>query len=202
MRERSPMIEGVLPKADTKDRDLALIGLWLRARAWMQSLELLNHAKHYQAMSSANRALIEITVDIILLYLDKTNVSGEKLYWWGQSEKVRAAELMLNYYNSHELAVPDEYMPLIEYYNDNKTIVDSARQKYWPNPNTALKAEHPRRWSGRSDLIRDIQTVDELFGNEIKAELGRTMEEFYRTEYRKMNWHIHSGVNSYNNISA
>ena len=69
MKDRSEMIESVISKPETEHRDRALRDLWRRSRAWMQSLELLNHVKHFQAISSANRALLEITVDIILLHM-------------------------------------------------------------------------------------------------------------------------------------
>src|SRR5882724_10694626 len=72
MKNRSPLIEDVFCKPDTGYRDACMKSLWLRARAWMQSLEVLNHAKHVQAISVANRALLEITVDLVLLHHDKT----------------------------------------------------------------------------------------------------------------------------------
>jgi hypothetical protein len=98
MRKSNDMILGVLSKDDdTKIRDHALQGLWLRAFAWMQSLETLNHTKHFQAIASGNRALLEITVDLILLHSDKSNESASKMHWWAQSEKLKAATIIVNF---------------------------------------------------------------------------------------------------------
>jgi hypothetical protein len=67
MKEHSGKIETVFCKDEVGHRDAAIKGLWFHARAWLQSLEALNHTKHVQAISAANRALLEITVDLILL---------------------------------------------------------------------------------------------------------------------------------------
>ncbi len=36
--------------------------------------------------------------------------------------------------------------------------------------------------------------ADQLYGSVIKSEIRSTLAEYYRTQYRKMNWRIHSGV--------
>jgi len=74
------MIQGVLSQPAVGHRDTSLKGIWLRALAWMQSLETLNHTKHVQAISAGNRALLEISVDMVLLHHDKSNALGWKIF--------------------------------------------------------------------------------------------------------------------------
>ena len=83
MEDHSKMIEGVFPRKAEGYRDAAIQGLWFRAFAWMQSLEHLNSARHFQAISAGLRALLEMTVDLILLHHDKTNGLGWKIQQWG-----------------------------------------------------------------------------------------------------------------------
>lgn len=175
-------------------------GLWLRALAWMQSLEALNHTKHYQAISTGNRALLEIAVDLILLHHDKTNRSGWKMLWYAESEKLKSAYLAMKYFNEKGIAIPDVYKPLEEFYLSNNIQIDNMRRFLWTNKKKPLKAEHPKRWTGRSDLSKDIEEADKLFSSAIVADLGMTLTQYYRTEYSKMNWHIHSGVASFWNL--
>lgn len=76
MRKCHEMIMPVLPRKGFKYRDNAVKAVWLRASAWMQSLELLNHTKHIQVISVANKSLLEFTMDLVLLHTDPTNNSG------------------------------------------------------------------------------------------------------------------------------
>jgi Family of unknown function (DUF5677) len=202
MKNRSSLIEDVFCKPDTGYRDACMKGLWFRARAWMQSLEVLNHAKHVQAISVANRALLEITVDMVLLHHDKTNSSGWKMFQWGMSERMRAAEQTVKFYEEQGTAVPEKYKALENFFLNEKTIVDDYRIKLWPNTRNPQKAVHPARWTGSSDLSVDIKEADRLYGRQTKADLGLTLQEYYRTEYRKMNWQIHSGIAGIWNFEA
>jgi hypothetical protein len=202
MKNRSPLIEDVFCKPDTGYRDACMKTLWLRARAWMQSLEVLNHAKHVQAISVANRALLEITVDLVLLHHDKTNSSGWKMFQWGMSERMRAAEQTVAFYKESGMAIPEKYHALEDLYLNEKRIVDDYRMKLWPNTRNPQKAVHPARWTGSSDLSVDIKEADRIYGPEIEADLGVTLLEYYRTEYRKMNWQIHSGIAGIWNFEA
>lgn len=174
-------------------RDGCLMGLFLRVLAWVHSLETLNDSKHYQAMVSGARTLLEITVDLILLHNNKSNEAGERMLAWAESEKLKTAELMVKYFQRQSIPVPDPYQPLEEMYNRRKQEIEDIRKKFWN------KTTHPQRWTDH-DLLQDIRNVDQVYGSAIQADLGTTLEEFYRTEYSKMNWHIHSGVATFWNL--
>lgn len=196
MKERWELIAAVLPKPDTGFRDSCLKGLYLRASAWMQSLEKLDQAKGAQAAVAGSRALLEIAVDTVLLHHDKTNGSGWRMYNWAESEKMKAAEQTIAFYQEKGLAVPEIYEARVKFLDEKKDLVDGIRRNLWPNKKDPQKAVHPARWTGSSDLSVDIRTADQLHEAFIKNELGVSLEELYRTEYRQMNWFIHSGVAS------
>jgi hypothetical protein len=191
MGEASKLVEGVMPRAATSHRDQSLNGLWYRAWAWIQSLRALNSTKHVQAHLTANRALLEITTDMVLLHCDQTNGLGWKYMQWGYSERMKAAEQIVSFFDGQ--AIPDEYSPMKNFYDQEKTIIDSTRRTLWPIKDKPDKAYHPGRWTGSSDLFSDVKEADRVFGDKIKAELDVSLTEYYRTEYRKMNWLIHSG---------
>jgi hypothetical protein len=194
VKDRWPLIEGVLPKSETSYRDACLKGLYARVLAWMQTIVKLNDPLDFQALSIANRALLEITVDLILLHQDKTNSTGWRMHWWGESQKMKSAEQIINYYKSNGMPVPDEYQGQIDFVRDSKGSVDHMRKALWPNKRDPTKAVHPQRWTGNPTLFEDVVAADKAYGSVVKADLGATLVEYYRTEYPKMNWRIHSGV--------
>lgn len=194
MKDRYPLIEAVIIKSEAGHREASIKGLWMRAYAWMQTLGKLNDPLDFQAISVGNRALLEITVDLVLLHHDKTNESGWKIFQWNVSEKMKASEQIVNFYREQGLNVPDRYEAQEIFYRDEKSIVDNIRVTLWPNKKNPGKPVHPDRWTGNGSLFDDVVKADHLYGSVIKADIDSTLVEYYRTEYRKMNWRIHSGV--------
>jgi len=194
MKSCATMIDGVRPKPKTGYRDSCVKGLWMRAYAWMNTVSRLNDPLDFQALSVANRALLEITVDLVLLHADKTNASGWKMHWYGESQKMKGAEQIIDYYRDNSLPLPDQYEAQLCFVRDSKFSVDHLRKALWPNKKDPERPTHPRRWTGSGNLFDDIVEADEFSGSLIKSELGVTLTEYYRTEYPKMNWRIHSGV--------
>ncbi len=98
MKDCFRMIEDVEIKSETQHKAEHLKGLWQRAYAWMHTVGKLNNPLDFQALAIANRALLEITVDLVLLHHDETNLSGWKMHWWGFSEKLKACEQIINFF--------------------------------------------------------------------------------------------------------
>lgn len=199
MKDQWGLLDTVFEKPETDERDQCMKALFLRAHAWMKSLTKLNQPSDVQAISTATRTLLETAVDMILLHHDKSNEGGLKMYWWGMSERIRSAEILVDFHRRRNQSVPDAYKPLEDFYNNEKQIVDDKRLNLWPGRKKPL--EHPRRWTGNNDLSADVKEADKLFGKTAAADLGMTLKEFYRTEYRRINWYVHSGVAGVWNIS-
>ena len=116
------------------------------------------------------------------------------MHWWGESQKVKSAEQIINYYQSNRDVRSDEYQGQLDFVRDSKGSVDHIRKTLWPN------RKNPSRRSIRNGgreirlCSRMLLPPIRLMGVWLKADLGATLVEYYRTEYPKMNWRIHSGV--------
>jgi hypothetical protein len=193
MKDRFSLIEGVLEKPETSDRESCLKGLWTRAYAWMQSLAKLNGPLDFQPVSVGNRALLEIAVDMILLHHDKTNESGWKMRSWGESERMKAAQQIVNFYKEEGIPIPDVFKTVKNFFDKEQLNVDSKRKTLWPCKDRS-KSAHPNRWTGNSEFSKDVEKADQLYCKVVKAELGFTLTEYYKTQYRRICWLVHSGV--------
>jgi hypothetical protein len=202
MKSVSGLVEGVMPRTATVQRDESIKGLWYRVWGWIQSLRLLNSTKHIQAHLAGNRSLLEIATDIILLHKDPSNKLGWMYVQWGQSEKWKAAEQTVKFYADQGLPVPDVHEETENFYKNFMTLVADSRRNLWPDKKDPSKGYHPKRWTGRNDLFLDVEEADRVYGTEIKADLDMSLTEYYRTEYRRMNWLIHSGAPGWWNIAA
>jgi hypothetical protein len=142
------MIMSVLPRPALGHRDNAVKAVWLRAYAWMQSLELLNHTKHIQAISAGNRSLLEFTVDLVLLHTDPTNSGGWKMYHLSFSERLKAAEQLVDFYGTGN--VPPVHAEAEAFIAREKASIEDMRRHLWPSPKDPSKGMHPDRWTGRN----------------------------------------------------
>lgn len=197
MKKCEPMIMAVLPRSEFGHRDNAIRAVWVRAYAWMQSLEVLNHTKHIQAISAGNRSLLEFTVDLVLLHTDPTNKSGWKMHHLAFSERLKAAEQLIAFYGPGN--VPVIHSEAESFVLREKGSIENMRKELWPSAKDPDKGLHPERWTGR-DLFRDVEEADKAYGQQIRASLGMSLAEYYRTEYRRMNWLIHSTMAGVSNL--
>lgn len=197
MKKCEPMIMAVLPRSEFRHRDDAIKAVWIRAYAWMQSLEVLNHTKHIQAISAGNRSLLEFTVDLVLLHTDPTNNSGWKMHHLAFSERLKAAEQLISFYGVGN--VPVAHSEAESFVLREKGSIENMRKQLWPSAKDTNKGVHPERWTGR-DLFRDVESADMAYGDQIRASLGMSLAEYYRTEYRRMNWLIHSTMAGVTNL--
>lgn len=194
MKDRYGPISEAEGRSETGYKTGCMKRLWLRAYLWMQTLERMNDPLDFQTISVGNRALLEFLVDLILLHHDKTYKLAAKMFWWGESEKLKASEQIVSFYKEQGLSVPDEFEAQKIFYKTEKAKIEKMRETHWPNRKNP--STHPNRWTGNSTLLEDIKEADQLYGSVVKAEIGSTLTEYYRTQYRKMNWRIHSGVAS------
>lgn len=185
MQSRVNPLFGHRREGGTHHRDAAIYGLYMRALSWMLSLRKLDEGYDFQPVVSGVRSLLEVVVDLVLLHHDKSNSSGWKVMWWGESAKLKAAEGVERYYKDvARKPVPDEYEPQLDYIRDRSVPIKDMRV-------TLFNGIHPERWTSRRNLLDDVREVDRLSGSEIERHLGKKLEEFYETQYRRLNWNVH-----------
>jgi hypothetical protein len=153
----------------------------------METLERLDHAFDFQAVATCTRSLLEALVDLVLITNDGTGALTAKMGDWATSAKFKACAGAVNYYMRQGQQVPDCHRPMEDFYLQNKLLVGSLRAKHWSN-------KHPDRWTG-ANLQADCKEADLLEPIRIQAELETSLDEFYETQIRRMNWSVHgSGV--------
>lgn len=186
-------ITSVFPKPDTRERDICIKGLWSRAYLWLYSLNRLKETKDFQTFGSANRALLEIAIDLSLLHQDKTNSSGWKMRQWSLSEKLQGAEQIVKFYSEQNVDIPDTYSEQQEFIKWEKEHILEMRKVLW-------NGKHPLRWTGNRYLSEDVKNADAFLGKRFSEVLGKPLLEYFQTEYKRMNWYVHSGVASFWNL--
>jgi hypothetical protein len=80
-----------------------------------------------------------------------------------------------------------------------KASIEDMQRHLWPSPKDPTKGIHPDRWTGKN-LFEDVVAADAAYGDQIRANLGVPLAEYYRTEYRRMNWLIHSTMAGITNL--
>ncbi len=186
MRERTmPLLEGLITPSD---RDIRLTALYQRGFLWMQSLEKLSSPQDFQGIVTCNRALFELTIDMILLAEGGSIYTPERMYWWEQSAKLKGAEALVRYYNEIGQTVPGTYSHQVDFIHRKKSIVEHQRQALWNRTN------HPQRWTGTSDLSIDAKKADELRSDEVAGNLDSSLLEFYETQMRRMHLSVHGSA--------
>jgi hypothetical protein len=171
------VLAGQVSKTEREDR---VYGLYLRARANVQSLLSLKQAMDFQAVIMVTRNLFELSVDLKLL--DVIPNSVEKFSTFSEVEKLRAAEMTVEY----KIAHPDSKVDitiLSAFIANNKAAINARRHVLWPEFEQSTPQQKRKRlthWSGMS--LRDRT-----------AKLGHPFDEIYEVRYPQMSWYTHSG---------
>ena len=135
---------------------------------------------------TCNRALFELTVDLILLSEGGPIHTPERMYSWEQSAKLKAAEATLTYYSQADRSVPEIFAARVDFIRRKKKDVENQRRTFW-------SSTHPNRWTG-SGLSVDAKRADELRAREISEDLDTSLLEFYETQMRRMHMTVHGSA--------
>jgi hypothetical protein len=175
-------------------REQYMLGLYYLAKGWLHTLKKLDEPRDVQAIMACTRSLLEVTVDTIHLHRDKSRKTVRKMLHFDRFQKFKAAAELVKFYGSS--SVPSQYEEIESFYKKRKYQVEKKKKELWPNNKS------PMRWTGNSLLV-DIKTADHMLGYAIEEELRMSLEKFYETEYRRLNWYVHgSGLSGYWNIPA
>lgn len=184
------------PKAGRAARDKALYQLWLRTYAWLQSTIKLNQPRDYQAVATACRAVFELLVDVALIYKSDGDRSALKMLAYADSEKLEVCRKRVDFFKARGIAIDPVNSIPARFYAQSRSSIETMRNTWWG------RSTHPRRWTGSNTLKEDVLEVERLCGAEMDKDLTMSVEQFYETEYKKLNWHIHSGLASTWNMPA
>lgn len=153
-------------------------GLLDRVACWVQTLHTLDNVCHYQGHMAALRSMLELTVDLGLLW--SVPESNSKLEAWEASARLKSAKLFLENVgglHSDELSRVDR-AAATRCMQDSPTIA-ALRQQYW-------NGSHPSRWTGKS-LISDLSIVDDRLP-------ALELKELYFVMYQYLCWTVHGSA--------
>lgn len=168
----------------------AFIGGWWRSISWQSTLTRLTSPGDFQAVFSAARSLLEITVDAVLLH-HLADAAGQ-MRDWEDSAKLKHAEAIARYIGT---GTPDaESRHAITFAQREAARVNAARiARGWTRSNGDPR--HPDRWTTRN-LGDDAKRADGF-------EPNVNLERAYELSYRKMCWYVHgSGAVGLTSIGA
>lgn len=170
------VVAGQLSKTSREDR---VYGLYLRARANVQSLLSLKQAMDFQAIIMLARNLFELSVDVKLL--DVIQNSVEKFAAFAEVEKLRAAEKIVAFKTKHPASKVDTAI-VSSFIANEKASIDAQRVALWPETKSSKqhsKGKPLTHWSGMNLKERT-------------AKLGHPFDELYEVKYPQMSWYTHS----------
>lgn len=172
----NPLLRGLLNK---KQREEAISGLYYRIINYLLSILKLNGPIHFQSIVAIARSLYELGLDMAIFSQNVVDAPDERLLAFNFVERYRTAEILVNFYQSHQLSPDLSINQQREFCSDlnNKKKKDELILKYW-----GKKKRYPVHWSG-IDKIRE--RANRARGN---------WEDRYYRYYPMFSWHIHSGL--------
>ena len=170
------VVAGQLSKSKRED---LVYGLYLRARANVQSLLSLKQATDVQAIVMLARNLFELSVDVKLLDLIENAI--EKFAVFSGVEKLRAAEQIVAFKKTHPGSKVDTTI-VSAFIANNKASIETQRDALWREESSAKqrsKRKPLKHWSGMNLKERT-------------AKLGQPFDEIYEVKYPQMSWYTHA----------
>ena len=166
----------------------------IRIDGWLRSLARLNDPADFQAVSSGCRAVLESSIDVVLVRDRPAN--HEKVRAWEDSAMFKQANALADYCKTRPDDAQEHHWP-IQYAVRERVRVEALRRKHgWVHPHRGTP-QHPDRWTGPGrDLLADARVADKL-----QSEFR--FERFYQVRYRELCWMTHgSGLVGVRRLSA
>ena len=149
-KEMMPKFEIIL-RATQKDN--AMFDAYQKMYWYLTSLAKLDNKIYFQTVLNVVRSMFELSLDIICLNRDDTNVETEKYHNHRPIAKYKMGKKVLKYKDEHPDADIGEYMN--DFFVENMRIfvkemedkgkIEKIKSKYWPD-----RKGLPLHWSGKS----------------------------------------------------
>jgi len=151
-------------------KDRCFKGIYLRAKANVESLLSLRYAKDFQAIAMITRSMFELAVDMKLM---KQIPDAElKIATFSEVEKLRAAKMIVAFKSGRQPASVDTTVQAL-FIKNNEVRIEAERKAVW---GPKAKVSH---WSGMS--LRERAAL-----------LKEPFEEVYEVKYPQLSWYTHA----------
>ena len=152
------------------DRDRCFRGIYLRAKANVESLLSLRYVKDFQAIAMITRSLFELTVDMKLIKEIPDAVL--RITTFSEVEKLRAAKMIVAFKTAHQPESVDATVQAL-FIKNNESAIEAQRKAVWGEK---TRVSH---WSGMS--LRERAGF-----------LKEPFEEIYEDKYPQLSWYTHA----------
>jgi hypothetical protein len=162
-------------------RQTALIVLFYRMMGFVQTVVRLQSPVHQQSLTSAERSVIELWIDMELLHRDVIPDGVEKIVALVDFQKLKAARRTVRFFADHpELdATPSKAIPHRGFIDAKGVEVEATAKRLWPRPDG--KSPKPDHWTG--------------VNLEVRAKILGVSEELQVLEgYDMRNFAVHTGL--------
>lgn len=162
------------------------LGQFLRIDGWLRTLSKCDSPGDFQAVISATRAILEATIDVVLI--TSSPADAQRLLDWEESAKLKHAILVVEYYTRQKVAIPSEQQYLVDFATNERVRIEALRRS-----NGWADGKHRDRWTS-NNLGIDAREADH-------RKPTMHLERFYETRFRELCWSTHgSGLAGARNI--
>ena len=177
-----PVTSGML--GGLTDRQKVILGLYYRSVGFCRTAIELKSVIHQQSLTSAERSVVELYLDMELVHRDAIPDAVTKVIAFADWQKLKAARRKIAFYTKYpdldrtpsKATVHREFLA-----NHEQRIVDQAAALWGPK----AKPEH---WSGINLIERGER-------------LGKDVEYLVMKDYDRRNFYVHTGLTGVFNMS-
>jgi len=165
-------------------REQAILGLYYRSIGFCRSVIELKSVVHQQRLTSAERSVIELYVDMELIHRNAILNGVEKFEAFTGVQKLKAARRMDTFFieNPDLDSVPSRATVHREFIQNNVSNIETTVEQLWG------KGAKPVHWSGL-DLVNRSKKLD------------KDIEYLVIKDYDRSNFAVHTGVAGILNLS-
>lgn len=166
------------------DREQAILGLYYRSIGFCRTAIELKSVIHQQTLTSAERSVIELYVDMELIHRNAIPNGIEKFKAFTDVQKLKAARRMEVFFaeNPDLDSQPSKASAHREFIKNNATRIETAVEQLWG------KGAKPVDWSGL-DLVNRSRKLD------------TNIEYLVIKDYDRRNFAVHTGLAGVLNLS-
>jgi len=176
-----PVMSGML---GLTDREKVILGLYYRSVGFCRTAIELKSVVHQQSLTSAERSIVELYVDMELVHRDAIPDAVTKVIAFGDWQKLKAARRRVAFYTKYpdldrtpsKATVHRAFIA-----SDEQRVVQLVAQLWGPK----AKPEH---WSGVNLIERG-------------EKLGKDAEYVVMKDYDRRNFYVHTGLTGILNMS-
>jgi hypothetical protein len=175
----NPVAQGLL---NATNREKIILGLYYRSLGFCRTAIELKSVAHQQSLTSAERSVIELRVDMELIHRNLVANGVEKFVAFTDYQKLRAARRIDEFFtrNPGLDTNPSHATPHRQFIQNNTARIEADVERFWGR-NAQGRLNKPEHWSGQNLIDRSATLADEIRLMVIK-------------DYDRRNFAVHTGL--------